>query len=71
VATMDSMVRNLSLLGIPTVDVLATVTTAPARLIGRPELGDLRPGTPADIVVLDDGLRVMRTLVGGVEVFAA
>jgi N-acetylglucosamine-6-phosphate deacetylase len=71
VVTMDSMVRNLSSLGISIVDVLATVTTAPSRLIGRPELGDVRPGTPADIVVLDDGLRVMRTLVGGVEVFAA
>ena len=71
VATMDSMVRNLLSLGIAVVDVLASVTTAPAALIGRPELGDLQPGTPADVVVLDDELRVLRTLVGGTEVFAA
>jgi N-acetylglucosamine-6-phosphate deacetylase len=37
--------------------------------VGRPELGTLRPGTPADIVVVDRQLAVLRTLVGGVEVF--
>jgi N-acetylglucosamine-6-phosphate deacetylase len=71
VATMDSMVRNLLSLGVPAIDALATVTRVPAKLIGRPELGDLRPGTPADIVVLDEGMQVMRTIVGGAEVFAA
>ena len=71
VATMDAMVRNLHSLGIDIVDVLASVTRAPADLIGRPELGDLQPGTPADVVVLDDELHVTRTVVGGTEVFAA
>jgi N-acetylglucosamine-6-phosphate deacetylase len=31
----------------------------------------LRPGAPADITVLDDELRVTRTLVAGAEHFAA
>jgi N-acetylglucosamine-6-phosphate deacetylase len=44
-------------------------TAAPARLLGRPDLGVLRPGGVADIAVLDDELRVVRTLVGGVERF--
>jgi N-acetylglucosamine-6-phosphate deacetylase len=39
-------------------------------LIRCPELGDLQPGTPADVVVLDGSLEVVRTVVGGVEVFA-
>ena len=70
VATMDAMVRNLVSLGIAVPDALAAATEAPARLIRRPELGDLQPETPADVVVLDDSLEVVRTVVGGVEVFA-
>jgi N-acetylglucosamine-6-phosphate deacetylase len=70
VATMDSMVRNLVSLGISIPDALAAATDAPARLIRRPELGDVGPGTPADVVVLDDALEVVRTIVGGREVFA-
>ena len=71
VATMDSMVRNLVSLGISVPDALAAATETPARLIRRPELGDLGPGTPADVVVLDDSLEIVRTVVSGIEVFAA
>jgi N-acetylglucosamine-6-phosphate deacetylase len=71
VATMDSMVRNLISLGIPMTDAIAAATESPARLICRPELGDLLPGTPADVVVLDDALEIVRTVVSGAEVFAA
>ena len=42
----------------------------PALLAGKPELGMLEAGAPADITVLDEDLRVTRTFVGGVEVFA-
>ena len=44
---------------------------APAGLLARNDLGQLRPGAPAHITVLDDELRVVRTLVGGVEAFSA
>ena len=44
---------------------------SPRRLAGPPELGTLERGAPADVTVLDDDLRVTRTLVGGVERFAA
>lgn len=68
-ATMDEVVRNVVDLGIPLVVAIAAATETPARVLGRPELGVLRSGTPADVVVLDDRLRVQRTLLGGRETY--
>jgi N-acetylglucosamine-6-phosphate deacetylase len=65
VLTMDAAVRNLVSLGASEVRALLAATRAPARLLARPSLGVLAPGVPADIVVLDDGLEVRATLVGG------
>jgi N-acetylglucosamine-6-phosphate deacetylase len=62
---MDRAVRNLTQLGVPLVEALAGASTVPARLLGQPELGTLRPGHPADIVVLDASHQVQRTVVGG------
>lgn len=70
VLTMDRAVRNLIALGTPQVDAVAAATLVPARLTRRPDLGTLAAGTPADIVVLDDNMRVLRTLVGGRETHA-
>ena len=69
--TMDRAVRNLVGLGVPAVQAIDAATRVPARAVRRDDLGDLAPGMPADVVVLDDALTVRRTLVGGVEVFAA
>jgi N-acetylglucosamine-6-phosphate deacetylase len=69
VATMDQVLRNVVDLGVPLVVAIEAATAVPARLIGRPDLGVLRPGAPADIVVLDDSLQVRRTLLGGRETF--
>jgi len=71
VSTMDTAVRNLVSLGAELPDALDAASSVPAHLMGRPELGTLNPGTPADVVVLDDSLAVTRTLVSGREVFAA
>ena len=71
VLSMDKGVRNLVSIGIPWVDAVYAATTVPARLMGREDLATLRPTTVADIAVLDDELRVTRTLVGGVEVWPA
>jgi len=65
--TMDQAVRNMISLGFTPERSIAAATVAPATLIGRPELGTLHPGTPADLCVLDDGHRVVRTIVGGRE----
>ncbi|QEC47164.1 N-acetylglucosamine-6-phosphate deacetylase [Baekduia soli] len=71
VLSMDAAVRNLVGCGASVADALHAATAVPARLLGRPELGTLAPGSPADLVVLDDDLRVARTLVAGDECFAA
>ena len=40
-------------LGMPLVDIVRAVTTTPARLLRRPDLGSLRPGAVGDATVLD------------------
>jgi N-acetylglucosamine-6-phosphate deacetylase len=60
-------VRNLQSLGIPLEDALRAASEVPARVAQRPDLGRLVPGAPADIVVLDDRLDVVRVLVDGRE----
>jgi N-acetylglucosamine-6-phosphate deacetylase len=62
---MIEAVRNLVALGAPLAAALAAATQVPARIAGRPELGTLRPGSAADIVILDDCLEVVRVLVRG------
>jgi N-acetylglucosamine-6-phosphate deacetylase len=71
VLTMDEAVRNLVGCGASLAEAAHAAATVPARLLGRPELGVLRPGGPADITVLDDDLRVVRTLVQGTEAYAS
>ena len=65
VLTMDAAVRNLVALGAGEVQALNAATRAPARLLGRPELGLLAPGARADVVILDDRLEVQATFVAG------
>jgi N-acetylglucosamine-6-phosphate deacetylase len=63
--TMIEAVRNLHALGAPLEDALSAAASVPARIAGRADLGRLAPGSPADVVVLDDRLEVRRVLVGG------
>ena len=63
--TMIAAVRNLHELGVPLELALAAASSVPARAARRPELGSIAPGSPADIVVLDDRLEIQRVLVGG------
>jgi N-acetylglucosamine-6-phosphate deacetylase len=71
VLTMDEAVRGLVASGAPLEEAVHAATTAPARLLGLTDLGTLREGAPAHLAVLDEELRVSRTLVGGAEAFAA
>jgi N-acetylglucosamine-6-phosphate deacetylase len=70
VVTMDRAVRELVALGATPAQAIAAATAAPARLLGRDDLGVLVPGGRADVTVLDDRLEVVRTLVDGVELYA-
>ena len=65
-ATLDESVRVLVALGVPLESTLAAVTSRPAAVIGDAELGRLRVGGPADIVVLDPELHPVTTYIGGV-----
>jgi N-acetylglucosamine-6-phosphate deacetylase len=49
-------------------DALAAVSSRPADLLGRPDLGRLRPGLRGDVVVLDDALTVVAVHVAGARV---
>ena len=57
--------RMLVELGVPIVEAVDAVTRTPARVIGRDNIALLRPGAPADLVVLDDDFAVERVLLGG------
>ena len=63
--TMIEAVRNLVAIDVPLEEAVGAATAVPAGILGEPGLGRLVPGGPADLVVLDDALAVVRTLVGG------
>jgi N-acetylglucosamine-6-phosphate deacetylase len=65
VLTMIDAVRNVHALGVPLEEALTAASAVPAGIAGRPDLGRLAPGMPADIVVLDDNLEIMRVLLRG------
>ena len=57
--------RMLVELGVPIVEAVEAVTRTPARVIGRDDIAVLRPGAPADLVVLDDDFAVASVLLAG------
>jgi N-acetylglucosamine-6-phosphate deacetylase len=69
--TMVEAVQNLHELGAPLVQALEAASRVPARVLGRDDLGTLRPGARADVVVLDDRLELSRVLLSGRERVAA
>jgi N-acetylglucosamine-6-phosphate deacetylase len=52
-------------LGLPT--ALSAVTELPARVLGRHDIGHLRPGEAANLVVLDDNLALRQVLINGMQ----
>lgn len=67
--TMDKAVKNLVKIGIPLRDVLIMATATPARALGRADIGVIKPGSNADLVVLNEKLEVEKTYIGGHPVF--
>jgi N-acetylglucosamine-6-phosphate deacetylase len=68
--TMDKAVRHaVRCVGLSPVDTAIAAATTPARLLGMGDrTGSLHPGLDADLVVLDDALRVRAVLVAGAVV---
>jgi N-acetylglucosamine-6-phosphate deacetylase len=64
VLTLPQAIRNLVALDVPLEEAVDAATRVPAFVARRPDLGRLEPGAPADLVVLDDALEVVRVLVG-------
>ena len=71
VLSMLQAVRNAVALGVRLGEALDAAARVPARAAGRTDVGSLAPGAPADLVVLDDRLDLVRVLVGGKERLAA
>ncbi|MBC8532086.1 N-acetylglucosamine-6-phosphate deacetylase [Gehongia tenuis] len=68
--TMDQALRNLvQKMGLPLESVLPLLSEVPADLLGRRDLGRIRPGALADLLVLDDKLTLRSTYVGARKVF--
>jgi N-acetylglucosamine-6-phosphate deacetylase len=64
-ASLLDGVRTLVRLGVTLEQAVAAASTVPARVVRREDLGLLRPGAQADLLVLDDRLDVLRVLRGG------
>ena len=64
--TMDAAVRFCDgTAGLPLLDVVHAASTAPARAWGLDDVGAIEPGRRADLVVLDEDLRVGRVMRSG------
>ena len=60
-------VRNAASFGIPLADALYAASTAPARAVGLDDVGELRPGLRADVLVLNRDLSLNAVFVDGVR----
>jgi N-acetylglucosamine-6-phosphate deacetylase len=63
--TLPVAVANAVELGIEPADALRAVTEAPAALLGRDDVGVLRPGGRADVTVFGDDLVLRETFLAG------
>ena len=64
--TLDRAVRNLvGFTGCTPAEAISTVSRNPASVLGIEDRGRIAVGARADIVVLDQALRVVATFVGG------
>jgi N-acetylglucosamine-6-phosphate deacetylase len=71
VLTMDGALRKLVRdIGIPLAEAAAMCSTTPARALGLDDQGVIAPGALADLVILDQDLRVLDTYVAGAAVWS-
>ncbi len=68
--TLDAALRNvMRYAGIPLAEAVSLVTRNPASALREDDLGELRPGAYADVVLLDAGLNVRTTIRSGKTAF--
>ena len=65
VIALDTAVRNLVAAGLPLPDAVAAASANPLALLGVGDRGRIAVGQRADLVELDDDLRVRRVMRGG------
>jgi N-acetylglucosamine-6-phosphate deacetylase len=65
VLTLDQALRNALAVGVPLAEASALVSAAPARYLGLADRGQLAVGLRADMVALDENLRVSEVYVAG------
>ncbi|HEX5012683.1 MAG TPA: N-acetylglucosamine-6-phosphate deacetylase [Candidatus Limnocylindrales bacterium] len=65
VIALDTAVRNVTSSGIPLPAAIAAAATNPAAMLGQADRGRIAVGLRADLVELDDGLRVRRVMRAG------
>ncbi len=64
--TMDQAVRNLvDFAGCSKAEAFGAASAVPARALGLTDRGELTAGARADLVVLDESMKVVATMVGG------
>jgi len=72
VLTMDQAARNvMAFTGCSLAEAVTMAATTPARVLGLSHKGRIAPGCDADLVVLDESLRVTHTFVAGELVYQA
>jgi N-acetylglucosamine-6-phosphate deacetylase len=62
---MIEAIRNLVRLGASLEAALSAATEVPARIVGRDDVGRLRLGARADVVVIDDNVEIVRVVAAG------
>lgn len=65
VLTMDVALKNAVAAGVPLAEASRMLSLVPARSLGLSDRGELRVGLRADVVVLDEELKVRQVYVGG------
>ena len=66
VATMNQLVYNMvHLADVPLLDAVKMATVNPARVLGVHDIGVLRSGTKADVVLFNENFTIMMTIVEG------
>jgi N-acetylglucosamine-6-phosphate deacetylase len=66
---MDTAVANVVSCGVPLATAVTAATAIPAALLGRSDLGRIRPGAAADLVWLSPQLRTRATWIAGQLVY--